>query len=245
MKTVLVQPQANCASESKLALIVKHLGWNLVYHGDVSQMDLKVWLSDEVQLDRSFINNRCVTITKQLVNDLHRFVFNYDVEIDPEVHDGLCIRKRLDHGTHGIVTRCPQNRQSGFCYQKLLTNSPGESWMEEFRMDIFGTEILNTRKQLEKDGSGFPLASRRNSSFDFNCGLEMFSPIELNQIHRLHRMLGMDFGSFDVIRHGDGFIYVIDATTNTAPPTISWHKNITLDQYLETSAKYFECGLSP
>lgn len=239
MKTILVQPQANCASESKLALIVKHLGWNLVYHG---KSDLKVWLSDEVQPDRSFINHRYCKITKQLVNDAHRLAFGYEVGVDPENYDGLCVRKRLDHGTHGKVILCPQNRQRGFCYQKLLTNSPGDT-MEEFRLDIYGPVILNTLKHLEKDVGGFPPATRQNASFDFNVGLGMFSLEELNRLRRFNRFIGLGFGSLDVIRHLDGLLYVIDATTNTAAPTMSWYRNTTMEHYLDVSAVCFGDGL--
>lgn len=239
MTTILVQPQANCVSESKLALICKRKGWAISHHGE---SDLKVWLSDEPQYDRSFINRRLHTITKQTVNDVHVPVFGYEVGVDPETHDGPCVRKRLDHGTHGKVIQCPQNRQRGFCYQKLLTNSDGDT-MEEFRLDIYGPEILNTLKHLQKDVGGFPPAKRRNASFDFNVGLGMFSPEEVNCLRRFNTVIGLGFGSLDAIRHTDGRLYVIDATTNTAPSTISWCRNTTMEHYLDVSAAYFERGL--
>lgn len=253
MKTILVQPQANCASESKLALICKHRGWKIVHDGEA---DLKVWLSDEPQYDRAFIrpsklmlidrrlfiNRRLHAITKQTVNDVHVPVFGYGVGVDPETHDGPCVRKRLDHGTHGKVIQCPEKRQRGFCYQKLLTNSPGDT-MEEFRLDIYGPEILNTLKYLQKDAVGFPPAKRQNASFDFNVGLGMFSPEEVNCLRRFSMIIGLGFGSLDVIRHRDGLLYVIDATTNTAAPTISWYRNTTMEHYLAVSAAYFERGL--
>lgn len=242
MKTILVQPQVNCASESKLALICRHRGWRIVHHGEA---DLNVWLSDEPQYDRSFINRRLLKITKQLVNDVHVPVFGYAVGVDPETHDGHCVRKRLDHGTHGTVIQCPQKRQPGFCYQKLLTNHPEKTWLEEFRMDRYGLEILVTRKLLEKGPDGFPLASRRNASFTFDCGQDKFTEREAICLRFCCTIIGLDFGSLDVIRDLDGRIYIIDATTNTAPPTMSWHKNVTLEHYLDVSAIYFERGLMP
>lgn len=240
MRTILVQPQSVCASESKLALICKHRGWNLVHHGDA---DLKVWLSDDVHLADGWINNHGVAINKNLVNEAFGIVFEYPIEADPESADGWVVRKRLGHGIHGELVQCPCPKQQGFCYQQILTNHPNESWMEEFRMDVYGNYFLNTRKLLEKGRLGFPTASRRNASFDFDCGLQMFEWWEAGGLLRFCKLIGMGFGSLDVIRHLDGRIYVIDATTNTAPPTMSWHKNLTLEKYLEISAQYFEEGL--
>lgn len=239
MKTVLVQPVKNCTDESKLALIVKHLGWKIVSDG-VS--DVKVWLSDGIHFADGWINNHGLAINKNLVNTAFGIVFEYAVEADPTLANGWIVKKRLGHGVHGETVLSPTSRQRGFCYQKLLTNNFDELWMEEFRIDVYGNRFLNTRKLLEKGKFGFPLSSRRNASFEFNCGLEMFERWETGKLSRFCKLIGMGFGSLDVIRHLDGRLYVIDATTNTAPPTMSWHKNLTLEKYLDVSADYFKTG---
>lgn len=240
MKTILVQPQRNCTTESKAAQIINHLGWKLVHDGEA---DLKLWLSDAIQPDHSYKNSRDFPIEKAMVNRMFEMAFKYPVGVNPMLHNGPAIRKRPDHGTHGEVIQCPTARLNGFCYQKLLTNHPEEDWMDEFRVDVYGPKFLNTRKRLRKGRFGFPLSSRENDSFEFDCGMNMFSNAELINLWLFCMGIGLEFGSLDVIRHLDGKIYVIDATTNTGIPTISWHRNADLKKYLDVSAEYFQRGL--
>ena len=171
-------------------------------------------------------------------------MFGYEIDVIPECYVGLAVSKIQGHQRHGSVVRCPVAFPRGDrVYQKLLTNHPEETWMEEWRLDIYGhvENSLLTRKQLQKNSLGFPGPQRKPGWFHFNVPLaEAFTDPELASLEEFREAIRMDYGSLDVIRHEDDKIYVIDATTATTCPNPEWHGNCTEDQYLRRSSEAFE-----
>lgn len=234
---VLVLPQSDTASESKLALILKTLGCRIVHAGGA---ELSIWHSDLECEQEKWINHRSIAINKARVSSVFGDIFGYPILVNPETHQGPCVEKQLDHGTHGTVVVCPSQWRPSRCYQRLITNNPTQPWLEEWRLDIFDKDILATLKRLDKGPHGFPLASRRNASFEFNVDIQYeFSPRERTNIFTFCHAIGLQYGSLDALRDLDGRLYIIDATVNTAPPTMSWHKNTTMEKYLAVSAEFF------
>jgi len=75
-------------------------------------------IPDEFTLtDKNVINRGCWDIGKQKVND----IFN-DISINPEIHQGLCVKKSDRQGNHKghSIIQCPVLKQEGYIYQKYI-----------------------------------------------------------------------------------------------------------------------------
>ena len=236
--TILIEPIAKFVSSSKLALMLKHLGWQVVHEIDVP--DVWLWITDDRQPDPVFYNWRQIAMNKQVVNDVFKAVFGYEVGVDPELHVGKAVEKKLDHGTHGRVVSCPKSPQAGNAYQKLMANR-SDGWLDEYRLDVFRSEMIVSLKHQVLQKNGIPQAQRTADSSEFDVAIaDHFSDEEQGRLSDFCVEIGLDYGALDVVRHEDGRLYVIDATTNIGMPQIEWYKNLTLEQYIQRQASTFE-----
>ncbi len=240
--TALVLPRESLTSDSKLAKILACLGWKAVVDsGTKDDRPIRIWHSDEAHDKSGWINHRRVKIDKARVNDVFEQVFHYPIGVDPRYHSGLAIRKVLGHQQHGHIVPCPRAIENERVYQKLVTNHPKESWLEEWRIDLFGNSCLVTRKQLDKDANGFPGPERRAGAFTFDVPIEdAFTDPEILRLALFARKIGLEYGSLDALRDLDGRLYIIDATTVTACPNPIWHGNVTEHMYVKRSAEKFK-----
>ncbi len=237
---VHVYPGETFVSESKLAKILGHLGCGT---STAKPANLTVWHSDKpCDLIRKsvVVNRRDFMLDKHLLGLVFKMVFGYPISVQPEDHFGYVVRKIAGHEKHGEVVQCPRNRDS-MVYQRLITNHPDKSWVEEWRVDIYGSELLVTRKEIEKNRFGFPIKERKPFAFQFDVPVtDAFSSPEIELIQKLNRGLVLEYGSLDAIRDLDGRLYIIDATTETSCPNPVWHANCTGSQYIAKSAACFE-----
>ena len=248
--TVLVLPRETFSSESKLAKILDFLGWKISHDPDADS-DLVIWHNDDVPVhigikgSPPIVNWRTKLIDKARVNNVFENVFGYKIGVDPTTYHGLAVEKVLGHQQHGVVVTCPRHPNKERVYQKIITNHPDETWLEEFRIDVYGSSLLITRKQLDKDPNGFPGSGRMSRSFLFDYPLiKLGSMFEIDLVCEFLKQIGMEYGSLDVLRGLDDRLYIIDATTNTACPNPEWHGNVTEHQYIKRSAEYFKQAFS-
>lgn len=238
---ILIAPIEKYSQRSKLALILKHIGWDIVNENP----DVHLWISDSRQPNPLFYNWRGCSLDKQVVSDAFRGVFGYEVGVDPEIYVGKAVEKKLDHGTHGQVVKCPRKPMRDRCYQKLLGNR-NDGFTDEYRLDVFRSEMIVTLKHQVLQKSGMPQEMRTPESSEFDLVLsEHFNADEHAKLMDFCVAIGMDYGALDAIRDRDGRLYVIDATTNIGVPEMSWHKNLTLDEYICRQATTFEKNFTP
>lgn len=239
--TVLVFPREQFTSDSKLAKILNFLGWKIT-HDRTSTPDLAIWHSDEAFecLDNPVVNCREKSIDKARVNEVFEKVFGYPIGVDPWAYNGLAVEKILGHQKHGVVVRCPCAPKRDRVYQKLIVNHPDESWLEEWRIDLYGNSFLLSRKQLDKGPNGFRNPEPRPGAFHFDVKDKIFDDSEMLKIALFTKRIGLDYGSLDALRDLDGRLYIIDATTQTSCPNPMWHGNATEHQYIKRSAAMFE-----
>jgi hypothetical protein len=237
---ILLAPINKFSHESKLALILKHLNWEIVSHDP----DINFWITDGKQPDPLYYNWRLVAMDKCVVNDVFDLVFGYPVEVDPEIYNGLAVQKRLNHGTHGTVIRCPTTYQGEMAYQKLLTNRT-DGFTDELRIDVFLSELLISLKHQVVNNRGMPQVERTVGSTEFDVPLASVLTLdELQKVVSFCAEIGLDYGGLDAIRHVDGKLYIIDATANVGMPRMEWHQNLTLEKYLSREAELFERNFS-
>jgi len=241
--TCLVHPRESLTTDSKLAKILACLDWKAVVDsGTKDDRPIRIWHSDEAHDKSGWINHRRFKIDKARVNDVFEQVFHYPISVDPRAaYYPVVVEKIFGHQTHGKVVKCPCGPRKDRVYQKLITNHPKESWLEEWRIDMFGNSCLVTRKQLDKDAFGFPGPERRAGAFTFDVPIaDAFTDTEILRLALFARKIGMEYGSLDALRDLDGRLYVIDATTQTACPNPLWHGNVTEHMYVKRSAEKFK-----
>lgn len=242
MKRILCHPINKVSDDSKLSRIIKHLGWQRV---DDFPCNAAFWVTDSIQANRVYHNHREMAIDKVRVGYCFDQVFGYPVAINPEHHKGVAVEKRLDHGTHGRVVFCPKKRDPDMCYQKLVGNMDGRTHLEELRIDWFGKDFLVTVKYQRKQQSGMPQQERENGSSVFDVRKDyVLTGQEEGLLAKFCDLIRIDYGSLDAIRHHDGRLYIIDATTNTGMPHMEWHKNLTEQKYLDRNCEMFEMAFS-
>ena len=237
---IQLEPMNKFSSASKLAMILHWLEWEASSHNP----DVKLWITDAAFDDSKFYNWRKRDMNKRMLNEAFESVFGYRIGIDPQRHVGPAVEKPLGHGIHGKVVQCPKCPVGDMAYQLLLSNR-NDGWTDEYRLDIFCNEIIVTLKHQKLQRSGIPQERRTDGSSEYDLVLgEHFYPQEQRKIVEFCKHVGMDYGSLDAIRHRDGRLYIIDATCNVGVPEMSWHRNLTMDKYLERQAQAFERNFS-
>ncbi len=165
------------------------------------------------------LNLRCQDISKARVSAAFTQVFGYDLEIDPRIHHGKCVRKSDENAKHdGQIIDCPiREIDSKYVYQKVVNNEVGDDLVEDIRVPVFRNHIPFVYLKYRK------LATRFLNTNDFTrlaTVHEQLSIEEIKQIGVFCREIGLDYGELDVVRdRDDGRIYILDAnTTPWGPP---------------------------
>ncbi len=164
------------------------------------------------------INFECTDISKSNVANTFKSVFGYDLSVDPEVHNGLMVRKSEENGSHsGKVTQGPCKPEPGWVYQKVVNNRTEDNHVADLRCPtLFGTPALVFIKERPFD--------QRFDNLNTRCTLkkpeELFSQDELTNISRFCHKMKLDFGGLDILRDKeDGRIYIVDVNkTDMGPP---------------------------
>lgn len=193
---------------------------------------------DGVRRIRHVINADCDNISKAKVDRVFKEVFGYDITIDPERHEGVCVRKSNINAMHdGVVLSCPLKPEEGYVYQKLIDNSRDPHTVVDIRVSVIGNTL--------------PVAIRRYRNIAYRFGKtdavhlssisEEFSSAEVDSILDFCRAFRVEYGDLDIIRDAhDGKIYIVDVNTTPYGPLPWTHmpwKDYTT--YIHTLARTF------
>ncbi len=164
------------------------------------------------------INYKCNDISKVKVGKMHKEAFGYDIAVDPRTYKGKYVKKYNSNALHfGLVIDKNEDIDTSFAYQRLVNN-------------IYDDELILLRVPIISDSIPFVYYKHRdkNELFDSKNKLvevketkEIFSEIEIVQILKFARLMGLDCGELDVLRDNkNGKIYVCDCNnTPTCPPS--------------------------
>jgi hypothetical protein len=167
-----------------------------------------------------FINFRCNDISKRRIGEVNRYVFGYNLDIDPTEYIGRAVKKSDANATHdGAIIDCPileGDVEQGVVYSVAVDN-------------VDGGEVVDFRVPYIKGFIGFfyekrrPLDNRfsnKNTTVHLRELHDEFSAMELLYIERFCVELGVDYGEFDVLRdRKNGRLYIVDcAKTPAGPP---------------------------
>ncbi len=174
----------------------------------------------EISKTKNVINGECYDISKERVERVFAQVFGYESFVDPETFVGRCVKKSSANATHdGVIIECPQKRQEGYVYQKLIDSEVKERFAD-LRVLIYKNVIPLVSVKYKN-----PL-DRFNDTVDSRIGSveEYFSPQEVAKIFEFCREFGFDCGELDVLRDKtDGRIYIVDANITSSGPRVGKH----------------------
>lgn len=167
---------------------------------------------DQVSVDRArIINAGSVDISKRTVGRVFAEIFGYPLDVDPLRYDGEIVEKSDANAAHdGRVVQgplAPEDIRPGRVYQKVinsLSDRPG--FFVDYRVPIIGGQIPFVYLKFRHFDDRF-------SNYvdpEMKEPDEIFSSEEVENILRLTRRMGFDFGEIDVLRDADGRIYVVD-----------------------------------
>lgn len=182
-----------------------------------------------------FVNGRCTDISKSRVDAIFEQVFGYATRIDPTRFVGRCVIKaERNFSGGGKFVDCPikdAEVDPDFIYQKLVDNLIEPDVVREFRVAIVGgeiTDVIVQSRSVERRLKGRGSGGGRGSTI---CRAEdVFSPSDINRIHRFCALLGMDFGELDVLPDvNEGRLYILDA--NKTPTYMSRGATFRVDRF--------------
>ena len=164
------------------------------------------------------VNVHCEDISKDWVEQMHREVFGYSLEVDPTQYTGRVVQKaNLNAQLRESVIECPiQEPAHGFVYQRLVTTPTEPDEYEEYRVAITEKEITYVVVKRR------PLSHR----FDRSAGYaivknadEVFSPEEQALIFKMCEKANFEYGDLDILREqSDGLIFIIDLNPTPGGP---------------------------
>ena len=164
------------------------------------------------------VNGGCTDISKRRVEAASRAVLGYGAGIDPERHEGACVRKGDENARHdGVVVRAPVRPEPGMIYQRLVDTEVAPGVIEELRVPVVASALpgvyVKRRPVADRFGHGPSRALLARPA-------DVFDRAERDALLRLCREMRLDFGELDVLRdRRDGRIYVVDVNrTPWGPP---------------------------
>ncbi len=165
------------------------------YHKDVRIPDRYDSFAD--------VNAGCWDITKSKVDR----IFN-DISIDPELYDGVCIKKSDRQSVQDVeLVQCPVRPEPGYVYQKNIENKEGDRWIEYRVTYADGIKMilkyynvlpfnLTSKEKKKRIIERIPIDSIFTASQEFELMIKC-------------REFGFDYGEIDVLLD-DGYPVVID-----------------------------------
>jgi hypothetical protein len=177
-------------------------------------------LDDVPRLPGQVVNASSIDVSKRHVQDAFREVFGYDLAVDPTTCRGPMVEKSDKNAQHdGRILQGPIEPgavRPDSVYQRLIDNasrSPG--LVLDYRVPIQGDVIPLVYLKHRSLETRFQSI---NSFVELSETSDVFRAEEVEKLIRLARVLGIDYGEFDVLRDRDGLIYVVDAANTPAGP---------------------------
>lgn len=187
----------------------------IIYFQDITHGDPGVLHSIK---DKVVLNIGCTDISKNKVDTVHLQVFGYNTFIDPTKHSGIAVRKSDINALHdGEIIDCPIEKvDPSSVYQLLLDNVFDENYVVDYRVPVIGGQIPLVYKKFKEHRVRFTNEVHHASMHETN---DVFSKDEQAKIVQFAKAMQVDFCEFDVLRHSDGRIFIIDVNkTPYGPP---------------------------
>jgi hypothetical protein len=169
------------------------------------------------------LNARVQDISKANVGRVFEQVFGYPLSLDPRTHCGPMVQKSDSNGVHDgqIVTGPLAHPVPGCAYQH-----PVESWIrdgvsEDLRCTVVGDRIVQVFRKEKARAARFRAQYLQTALRDPD---DCFTKDERAMIAQFCAVLGLDFGSMDILRdYADGGrLYIVDVN-KTCMPVLSMH----------------------
>lgn len=187
----------------------------IIYFQDITHGDPGVLHSIK---DKVVLNIGCTDISKNKVDAVHLQVFGYNTFIDPTKHSGIAVRKSDTNALHdGEIIDCPIEKvDPSSVYQLLLDNVLDENYVVDYRVPVIGGQIPLVYKKFKEHRVRFTNEVHHASMHETN---DVFSKDEQAKIVQFAKAMHVDFCEFDILRHSDGRIFIIDVNkTPYGPP---------------------------
>lgn len=164
------------------------------------------------------INARATDVSKTQVGRLFEAIFDYPLTLDPLVHIGLMVEKSDINGVHDgrIVTGPIASPRADCVYQTLADSTVRDGVTEDLRCVCVDGEIVVVFRKEKATRDRFAPTYLETTLRE---AASVLSYQERADIARFCEMIGLDFGSIDVLRNhaGDGRIYIVDVNKTCMP----------------------------
>ncbi len=165
------------------------------------------------------LNEACIDISKEKVNDVHERIFGYHTFINPLTYQGKAVQKSDTNALHdGQIIHCPiPARVEGSVYQVLINNNVNDQLVVDFRVPVVGDTIPLVYKKFKTSAQRF---TNEVQYAELHAVNDYFSVEEQQTLIAFAKAMGADYCELDVLRNSDdGKIYAIDVNkTPYGPP---------------------------
>lgn len=205
------------------------------------------WQVLEARNDLLVINLQSRNIAKDFVDQRMKESFGYGAAINPEMHQGIAVRKSNTNAVHdGTIVTCPTTPEEGFFYMRLVDSRVSDLEVMDMRTPVMKDEIPHIYAAYRSSDARFVnVPPRVTLEVDVD---QFLSNEEQQRIVHLAQNLGMDYCEFDILRDkDDGRIYVVDAnnTPQGPPKNLSEEeKKISVQRLAESFKRQFLAELS-
>ncbi len=174
-----------------------------------------------LQQTQKFVNGRCLDISKQRVETIFSSIFGYGISIDPRTHNGECVQKSNENTAHdGRVIMCPCEPEEGYIYQKLVNNVYDETFVQDIRVIIYGSQVSFVILKYKRLDDRFD----NTQSIEVVASEEALSRDERDRIEMFCKEFGLEYGELDILRDkDDSRIYIVDANVTCGSPLRGIH----------------------
>lgn len=165
------------------------------------------------------LNYACRDIGKSRVAAVFAATFGYPLALDPRVWTGPAVEKSEANGLHdGRVVLCPAEPRAGRCYQRLVETGPDGRVQDLRTTCVDGVPVVTWVKTRTRDDR---FASGANTAVATADPAALFSGEELTRIAAFNAVIGLDWGTLDILRDvGDGRIYIVDVNKTDVGPVL-------------------------
>lgn len=195
-----------------------------VVHYDYNNVN--VVSKEVIDLKLPIINERCVNVKKDYLDQCFKKAFGYSSFVNPTTHRGTAVIKSTQQAIHnGKFIKCPIKPEevdtrirmstSGVehtvIYQKLIDTRIDIDKLMEHRVPVINGEIPIVINKVLGVGNTFHPYEEHHFSAHTKYPDEVFSQKEIKMIKKTSFYMGTDFAEYDVLRdNSTGLIYIVD-----------------------------------
>jgi hypothetical protein len=220
----------------KLRYLLSHIGWewhnnlsepyDIVFHWNykntLTENDIK-WMKN---INVPIINKDVVNVQKDYLQEQFKRIFGYDIYIDPTCHYGTCIKKTTQQAVHGArIVHCPISKSNvdkrrpvskdgvtfTFKYEKFIDTRYDLDILHEVRIPVTNHTIEFVYVKFLGVKSAFHPQKEDYFVVKVDDPLNWMTIKEKQKIELLSRVMGLDFGEFDMLRdNSTGKLYICD-----------------------------------